>query len=89
MSEKRLYTIVEIAEIAGVGEELVLKCVREQWVSPAKSTTGHLDEEDLARIRLIHELRSDFGVNDESIPVILHLLDQLYYLKAQLKRFQF
>lgn len=42
-----------------------------------------LDEEDLARAKLIRELQEVFGVNDEAIPIILHLLDQLYFLKLR------
>ncbi|MCS3928869.1 hypothetical protein M2175_003900 [Bradyrhizobium elkanii] len=35
-------------------------------------------EADLARARLIQDLKAYFGVNDEGITIILHLLDQLY-----------
>ena len=44
-----------------------------------------LDLEDLTRIHLIAELKHDFEVNDESIPIILHLIDQLNYLRNQIK----
>jgi chaperone modulatory protein CbpM len=37
---------------------------------------------DLARARLIQDLRQDFGVNDEGIAIILHLLDQLHGLRC-------
>jgi chaperone modulatory protein CbpM len=30
---------------------------------------------------LIRDLKADFGVNDEGIGIILHLLDQLYGLR--------
>jgi chaperone modulatory protein CbpM len=43
------------------------------------------DEEDLARIRLIYELQMDMGVNDEAIPVILHLVDQLNRVHIEVK----
>jgi chaperone modulatory protein CbpM len=36
---------------------------------------------DVARARLINELRRDFGVNDEGVAVILHLLDQVHDLR--------
>jgi chaperone modulatory protein CbpM len=39
-------------------------------------------EADLARARLIQDLRMDFGVNDEGVSIILHLLDQLYGLRC-------
>jgi chaperone modulatory protein CbpM len=36
---------------------------------------------DVARAHLIRDLKSDFGVNDEGIDVILHLVDQLHGLR--------
>jgi chaperone modulatory protein CbpM len=33
---------------------------------------------DVARARLIQELKNGFGVNDEGVDIILHLLDQLH-----------
>ena len=39
---------------------------------------------DVARAQLIQDLKGDMGVNDEGIPIILDLLDQLYGLRATL-----
>jgi chaperone modulatory protein CbpM len=36
---------------------------------------------DLARARLIGDLRGDLGVNDEAIPVVLDLIDQIHGLR--------
>jgi chaperone modulatory protein CbpM len=36
---------------------------------------------DVARARLIQDLKVAFGVNDEGIDVILHLMDQLHGLR--------
>ena len=35
------------------------------------------DDSDVARVRLIAELRNDLGVNEDAIPVVLRLLDQV------------
>src|SRR5262249_12254478 len=40
---------------------------------------------DLARARLIRDLREDFGVNDEGISVILHLVDQMHGLRRSMQ----
>jgi chaperone modulatory protein CbpM len=45
-------------------------------------------EQDLARARLIQDLRGDLGVNDEGIALVLHLLDQLYGLRCLLRDIQ-
>jgi chaperone modulatory protein CbpM len=39
---------------------------------------------DVARARLIQDLKSDFGVNDEGVDVVLHLMDQLHGLRRAL-----
>jgi chaperone modulatory protein CbpM len=40
---------------------------------------------DIARAQLIHDLKGDFGVNDEGVAIILDLLDQLYGLRGRLR----
>ena len=42
------------------------------------------DDSDVARVRLIAELRNDLGVNEDAIPVVLRLLDQVYGLRRAL-----
>ena len=63
-----------------------LECwIRERWVLPLEQDGGFLfDEVDVARIRLIAELRNDLAVNDEAVPLILQLLDQVYELRRTL-----
>jgi chaperone modulatory protein CbpM len=36
---------------------------------------------DLARAQLIGDLRSDLGVNDEAVPIVLDLIDQIHGLR--------
>lgn len=82
MREKR--KILEVCEEIGVTYEYVVHFVEEEWVHPAEQDS--LDEEDIARIHLIRELIEDFGVNDEGVPIILHLIDQLNYMRLEMKR---
>jgi chaperone modulatory protein CbpM len=57
--------------------------IREEWLVPLESgSMFQFSEADLARAQLIHDLEVDFGVNDEGIAIILHLLDQLYGLRC-------
>jgi chaperone modulatory protein CbpM len=42
-------------------------------------------ELDVERVRLILELREDMAVNEEALPVVLSLLDQLYALRRRLR----
>ena len=57
--------------------------VEAEWLVPVTSRKKFFfSEADLARARLIHDLKVDFGVNDEGIGIVLHLLDQLHGLRC-------
>ena len=66
--------------------------VLEGWISagwiipPQTRPEPAFSEVDLARARLIRDLREDLGVNDEGISVILHLLDQVHGLRRSLQQ---
>jgi chaperone modulatory protein CbpM len=53
-----------------------------QWLIPDQTSAEMtFSDTDVARAHLIRDLKSDFGVNDEGIDVILHLVDQLHGLR--------
>ncbi len=57
--------------------------IDEQWLIPRASGSAlQFSDADLARARLILDLKLDLGVNDEGIAIILHLLDQLHGLRS-------
>jgi|SRR4051794_7402235 chaperone modulatory protein CbpM len=57
--------------------------IQEEWLAPLESgSIFQFSDADLARAQLIRDLEVDFGVNDEGIAIILHLLDQLYGLRC-------
>jgi chaperone modulatory protein CbpM len=59
--------------------------IREEWLVPARSGVApEYSEMDVARARLIHDLRGNMGVNDEGLGLILHLLDQMHGLRKAL-----
>lgn len=77
MNLKMRHKLPEAAERCGLSVDLIIRFVSYEWILPADWEHQVLDEEDIARAKLIYELQQDFGVNDEAIPVILHLVDQL------------
>jgi chaperone modulatory protein CbpM len=81
---RRLFSIIEATEATGLDGQTIVTFIEKEWISPPESK--NLDEEDIARIGLIQELRSKFGVNDEAVPLILHLVDQLFCLKNKLSK---
>jgi chaperone modulatory protein CbpM len=57
--------------------------IEEEWLAPLESgSTFQFSDADLARAQLIRDLKVYFGVNDEGIAIILHLLDQLHGLRC-------
>ncbi|MBC7385131.1 MAG: hypothetical protein H7301_03085 [Cryobacterium sp.] len=71
--------ITEIEIITGLDRETIALFITREWIRPYSDDL--LDEEDVARIRLIQDLKNQFNANDDSIPIILHLMDQLYALR--------
>jgi chaperone modulatory protein CbpM len=63
----------------------------EAWVAAGWIVPPQLDPElmfadvDLARVQLIRDLREDFGVNDEGVSVVLHLVDQMHGLRRSMR----
>jgi len=55
------------------------------WLSPRENGEGPgYSQVDLARAQLIEDLQK-LGINDEGIPVILDLVDQLHGLRSMLR----
>jgi chaperone modulatory protein CbpM len=60
--------------------------VERGWVRAEAGGGGPVFHEiDVARVRLIHDLRAVMRIEDETIPVILSLLDQVYDLRSGLR----
>jgi chaperone modulatory protein CbpM len=60
--------------------------IAERWVRPDGSEGAWLFREvDVARIHLIVELRRDLAIDDDHLPVVLRLVDQVYALRRRLR----
>ena len=60
--------------------------IEQKWVRPLRSgDVWQFDDCDIARLELICDLRQGLDVNDEAVPVILSLLDQLYATRRTLR----
>ncbi len=78
------YRIEEVAQIISVKQEVIIRFIENHWIEPVEFQS--LDDEDLARARLIADLTEDFGVNSEAIPIILHLIDQLHHVHGEIQK---
>lgn len=74
-------------EVPGATPEVVQRFVAEGWVRPERRGGDFVfGAIDLARVRLIVELRGALAVEDGTLPVVLSLLDQLHATRRQLRR---
>jgi chaperone modulatory protein CbpM len=61
--------------------------IERRWVEPDIDGTGNwaFREIDIARVRLIYDLRRRMDVAEDTIPLVLSLLDQLYDVRCTVK----
>ena len=79
----RLTAVVALFE--GLDEGELVAWVERRWVRPELDAAGLVFAEiDVARVRLIHDLRRRMDLTEEAIPLVLSLMDQVYDLRAQL-----
>jgi chaperone modulatory protein CbpM len=77
----------EFLSVSGMGHETLSAWIEEEWLIPSGSSDGmSFSDIDVARARLIRDLKIDLGVNDAGVGVILSLLDQLHGLRRTLKQ---
>lgn len=75
-----------VAEVTEITLRRLRLWVRNGWVIPAAGDEGpRFDALDIARIRLVCQLKDEMNVNDDAVPVVLSLLDQVYGMRRELK----
>jgi chaperone modulatory protein CbpM len=77
----------EFLTSSGIQAQTLEFWIEQQWLIPAQTDAEtSFSDTDVARARLIRDLKGDFGVNDEGVDVILHLVDQLHGLRRALEQ---
>lgn len=65
--------------------ETLAAWVEASWLIPRQDAAEFsFSEADVARAQLIRDLKTDLGVNDDGVEVILNLLDQIHGLRQTL-----
>lgn len=77
---------VLVKQVPGLQRHELERWIAQEWVRP-EGVAGHYSFQavDVARVRLIRELRHEMQVNEEALPVVLSLLDQLYDLRRRVR----
>ncbi|HET8997843.1 MAG TPA: chaperone modulator CbpM [Acetobacteraceae bacterium] len=74
------------ALFSDLGEAELVAWVERGWVLPEQADTGWVFHEiDVARVRLVHDLRRQMDIGEDSMSLVLSLLDQVYELRARLQ----
>lgn len=77
----------QLAKTSGIKVKTLEFWIEQEWLVPETTSSGTgFTDVDVARVRLIRELKNDLGANDEGIAVILHLMDQLHGMRRVLAR---
>lgn len=75
-----------VTEVRRVSLRELRLWVREGWVKPAQGPAGPVfDELDLARVRLLCDLRKEMALPLATLPVVLTLLDRLHETRRNLQ----
>jgi chaperone modulatory protein CbpM len=75
-----------VALFPDLRESELLSWVDRGWVRPEGDEPDFVFQEiDIARVRLIHDFRHSMSVAEDTMPLVLSLLDQVYTLRGQLQ----
>ena len=81
-----MISVLEFLIRTHIEQHLLETWIEAGWLVPPQTEPELLFADvDLARAQLIRDLHEDFGVNDEGISVILHLVDQMHGLRRSMQ----
>jgi chaperone modulatory protein CbpM len=76
----------DAAVTCGVSTAELTLWIERRWVLPLRQNSDYVfGDADLARAGMIAELRRDLGIDDEAMPVVLNLLDQIYGMRRRVR----
>ncbi len=72
--------------VMGLRIEDVRRWIDLAWVQPDGGPGGWMFREiDVARVQLIVELRDELSLDEDALPTVLSLMDQLYETRRQMR----
>ena len=75
-----------ILEIRELSIPRLHKWIRLGWVRPERREgAAFFHDVDIARVRLLNELEHTLEFDDDTVPLVLSLLDQVYDLRNELR----
>jgi chaperone modulatory protein CbpM len=75
-----------VARLPGLQRPHLERWIANGWVRPDGAAGRYAFREiDVARVRLIQQLRDDLDVAEDALPIVLSLLDQLYDARRRVR----
>jgi chaperone modulatory protein CbpM len=79
--------LAEVLTVCGIERAELTLWIERRWVMPLGSNGDFLfNEADLARVRMIAEFRNDLALDDEALPAVLGLVDQLHATRRRFRQ---
>jgi len=79
------YEIQVLVEMTGLDELVIVECVQREVVHVRTAEAGRLllDDADIARLRRIRRLMTDFEIGLDAVELILELQDEIARLRGR------
>ena len=79
------YEVQVLVEMTGLDELIIVECVQREVIHARTAASGQLqlEEPDIARLRRIHRLMTDFDIGLDAVELILELQDEIARLRGR------
>jgi len=79
------YEVQVLVEMTGLDELVIVECVQREIVHVRTAEAGRLllEDADVARLRRIRRLMTDFDIGLDAVELILELQDEITRLKGR------
>ena len=79
--------LAEVLTLCGLERDELALWIERRWVLPLAADGDFLfSEADLARVQMIAEFRNDLALDDEVLPTVLGLVDQLHATRRRYRQ---
>jgi hypothetical protein len=78
------YEVQVLVEMTGLDEIIIVECVQREVIHARTAEAGRLllDDSDLARLRRVRRLMTDFDIGLDAVELILELQDEIGRLRS-------
>ncbi len=79
------YEVQVLVEMTGLDELIIVECVQREVIHARTAEAGRLllEDTDIARLRRIHRLMTDFDIGLDAVELILELQDEIAQMRSR------